>query len=128
MSIFTRGKDIKAMEARITDIEKKGYLAPDDNEANEYLKRLLQFAAGTVDFGDAHTSNCWTKTTTKSSAIGFSTYLPTPTTATRAAASSTPGTRTTTFSATLSCTSTAQPSGAVWGRFAECTYPLATAC
>ena len=52
MSIFTRGRDIKAMEARIKDIETKGYYMPDDNEANEYLKRLLWGMANTIDFGD----------------------------------------------------------------------------
>ena len=53
MSIFTRGRDIKAMEARIKDIETKGYYMPDDNEANEYLKRLLWGMANTIDFGDS---------------------------------------------------------------------------
>ena len=52
MSIFTRGRDIKAMEARIKEIETKGYYMPDDNEANEYLKRLLWGMANTIDFGD----------------------------------------------------------------------------
>ena len=71
MSIFTRGKDIKAMEARITDIEKKGYLAPDDNEANEYLKRLLQFAAGTVDFGDFNRQDLYEAYRTSSAVYGI---------------------------------------------------------
>jgi len=52
MSIFTHGRDIKAMEARIQELEAKGYYTPDDNEANEYLKRLLWGMSRTVDFGD----------------------------------------------------------------------------
>ena len=52
MSIWTRGRDIKAMEARINEIERKGYYTPDDNEANEYLRRLLWAMGRTVDFGD----------------------------------------------------------------------------
>ena len=71
MSIFTRGKDIKAMEARIKDIEKKGYLAPDDNEANEYLKRLLQFAAGTLDFGDFNRQDLYEAYRTSSAVYGI---------------------------------------------------------
>ena len=71
MSIFTRGRDIKAMEARITDIEKKGYLAPDSNEANEYLKRLLQFAAGTLDFGDFNRQDLYEAYRTSSAVYGI---------------------------------------------------------
>ncbi|MBO7510524.1 MAG: phage portal protein [Bacteroidales bacterium] len=71
MSIFTRGKDIKAMEARIKDIEKKGYLAPDDNEANEYLKRLLQFAANTIDFGDFNRQDLYEAYRTSSAVYGI---------------------------------------------------------
>ena len=56
MSIFTRGRDIKAMEARIKDIETKGYYTPDDNESNQYLRRLLWGMRGTIRF-DEYTRN-----------------------------------------------------------------------
>ena len=52
MGFFTLGRDIKAMEARIKELETKGCYTPDDNEANEYLKRLLWGMANTIDFGD----------------------------------------------------------------------------
>ena len=71
MSIFTRGKDIKAMEARIKEIETKGYYTPDDNEANEYLKRLLQFAAGTLDFGDFNRQDLYEAYRTSSAVYGI---------------------------------------------------------
>ena len=54
MGIFTRGKDIKEMEARIKELEKKNYYTPDTNESNEYLKRLLFGMQGTVRF-DSYT-------------------------------------------------------------------------
>ena len=51
MGIFNRGAEIKALNARINELETKGYYTP-DNEANEYLKRLLWAMGRTVDFGD----------------------------------------------------------------------------
>jgi phage portal protein BeeE len=71
MSIFTRGKDIKAMEARINEIEKKGYYAPDDNEANEYLKRLLWSMARTIDFGDFDRGDLYDTYRTSSAVYGI---------------------------------------------------------
>lgn len=70
-NIFTRGRDIKAMEARIKEIEKKGYYAQDDNEANEYLKRLLWGLAGTIEFGDTSRVDLYTAYRTCSAAFGI---------------------------------------------------------
>ena len=71
MSIFTRGRDIKAMEARIKDIETKGYYMPDDNEANEYLKRLLWGMANTIDFGDFNRQDLYNTYRTSSAVYGI---------------------------------------------------------
>ena len=71
MSIFTRGRDIKAMEARIKDIEQKGYYLPDDNEANEYLKRLLWGMANTIDFGDFNRNDLYDTYRTSSAVYGI---------------------------------------------------------
>jgi phage portal protein BeeE len=71
MSIFTRGRDIKAMEARIKDIEKKGYYTPDDNEANEYLRRLLWGMAGTIRFDSFTREDLYTTYRTNSAVYGI---------------------------------------------------------
>ena len=71
MSIFTRGRDIKAMEARIQEIEQKGYYLPDDNEANECLKRLLWGMANTIDFGDFNRQDLYDTYRTNSAVYGI---------------------------------------------------------
>lgn len=71
MGIFTRGRDIKAMEARIKEIERKGYYVPDNNEANEYLRRLLWGMAGTLDFGDTNRNDLYEAYRTSSAAFGI---------------------------------------------------------
>ena len=71
MSIFNRGAEIKALNARIKELETKGYYTPDSNEANEYLKRLLQFAAGTLDFGDFNRQDLYEAYRTSSAVYGI---------------------------------------------------------
>ena len=71
MSIFTRGRDIAAMEARIKDIEQKGYYQPDDNEANEYLRRLLWGMAGTIKFDTFTREDLYTTYRTNSAVFGI---------------------------------------------------------
>jgi len=70
-NIFTRGRDIKAMQARITDIEKKGYYTPDENEANEYLQRLLRYMAGTIEFKTYERNDLYMAYRTCSAAYGI---------------------------------------------------------
>lgn len=75
MGIFTRGRDIAAMEARldqrIEQIEQKGYYQPDDNEANEYLRRLLQMMAGTIEFKAFKRKDLYNAYRTCSAAFGI---------------------------------------------------------
>jgi len=71
MSIFTRGRDIKAMEARINDIEQKGYYTPDDNEANEYLRRLLWGLTRTTEFRSFERNDLYNAYRTCSAAFGI---------------------------------------------------------
>lgn len=70
-NIFTRGRDIKAMAARIKELESKGYYAPDDNEANEYLRRLLWGMAGTINFDAIKREDLYTTYRTCSAAYGI---------------------------------------------------------
>ena len=70
-NIFTRGRDIKAMAARIKELETKGYYAPDDNEANEYLRRLLWGMAGTINFDAIKRDDLYTTYRTCSAAYGI---------------------------------------------------------
>ena len=74
MGIFTRGRDIAAMEARIKaieQIEQKGYYTPDDNEANEYLRRLLRLMAGTIEFKTWERNDLYMAYRTCSAAYGI---------------------------------------------------------
>ena len=71
MGLFSRGRDIKAMEARIKELEAKGYYTPDDNEANEYLKRLLWGMANTIDFGDYSRADLYNAYRTSSTVFGI---------------------------------------------------------
>ena len=70
-NIFTRGRDIKAMEARIKELESKGYYVPDDNEANEYLKRVFWGMAGTIKFDTFERTDLYDTYRTNSAVFGI---------------------------------------------------------
>jgi len=75
MGFFTLGRDMKDMEARIEqridEIEQKGYYQPNDNEANEYLQRLLRYMAGTIEFKTYERQDLYIAYRTCSAAFGI---------------------------------------------------------
>jgi phage portal protein BeeE len=75
MGLFTLGRDMKDMEARIEQrieqIEQKGYYQPNDNEANEYLQRLLRYMAGTIEFKTYERDDLYMAYRTCSAAYGI---------------------------------------------------------
>ena len=70
-NIFTRGRDIKAMQARIKELEKKGYYTPGDNEGNEYLRRMLRLMQGTIEFKSWEREDLYDAYRTCSAAFGI---------------------------------------------------------